>query len=276
MPEMPEVEAFKKYIENTSLQKSISDIQTDSKSLIKGATFDDFKQVLQGKSFKKVERHGKYLILFINDFDKKIIMHFGLTGMPLYANKDKKSSYSFVKFIFDNHALFWITQRKFGSIWLVDRVDDFEEVNELGPDPLHISRNQFIELLNKHRRKNIKSLLMDQRLISGIGNEYSDEILFQAGIDPHRKVQDISEAEKRVLYEKMHKVLDYAITLREKYAKGLDERHFFADEDEKLFKSNYLQAHRHGDKKCPKNELHVLKKAKIGGRTAYYCPKEQK
>jgi len=117
---------------------------------------------------------------------------------------------------------------------------------------------------------------MNQSIISGIGNEYSDEILFQAGIDPHHKIEDLSPAQLTKLYKKMQEVLKYAINLRTKNFKKIGEILYFSNPDREKFKSSYLQAHRHTDKKCPKNASHKLKKVTIAGRSTYYCPKDQK
>ena len=117
---------------------------------------------------------------------------------------------------------------------------------------------------------------MDQSIISGIGNEYSDEILFQSGIDPHHTVKDLSSAQLKKIYLQMKKVLKYAIALRKKNVTKLSQGRMFSAHDNILFKSSYLQAHRHTDMLCPKDKTHKLKKVIIGGRSSYYCPKDQK
>jgi formamidopyrimidine-DNA glycosylase len=278
MPEIPEVEAFKDYIKKTCLNKKISDVKSKDKSLIKGIVFKDFKNTLIDKKFKSAERKGKYLIINLTHSQKKLVMHFGLTGSLAYKKSaDIPVKFSKVTFIFaDNSALHWINKRKFGKVWLIGSLDQIEGLARLGPDATKISEKQFEKLLKNSAQQNIKALLMDQEKISGIGNEYSDEILYQAGIDPHHKAGDLSESKIKKMYKKMNEVLDYSTKLREKNLKDLDQTVYFSDVDRKSFKSSYLQAHRHIDDKCPKNNNHKLKTAKIAGRTSYYCPKEQK
>jgi formamidopyrimidine-DNA glycosylase len=153
-------------------------------------------------------------------------------------------------------------------------LDVIKELKNLGPDALKITRQQFDALAEKNKAKNIKAFLMDQSIIAGIGNEYSDEILFQVGIDPHHTVKDLSKATLTKLYKNMLSVLKYAIQVRIKHMDAMG-RQFFSKEDRGLFKSTYLQAHRHIDMICPKNKKHKLKRVTIAGRTTFYCPEDQ-
>jgi formamidopyrimidine-DNA glycosylase len=277
MPEIPEVEAFKDFIIKTSLHKKIEDVTSSAKELIKGTSFADFKKSLKNKEFTSAERKGKYLIIHTSNKPKKVVMHFGLTGGLAYEkNKDIKIKYSRVTFKFSNAFLHWTNRRKFGKVWLVKNLDEIKGLEDLGPDPFALTEKQFVKLMQQHSSKNIKAFLMDQSIIAGLGNEYSDEILFQAGIDPHRKVSDLSSAEMKKAYTKMKSVLNYFIKLRKKYLKNVGSVDYFSNEDRKHFKLTSLQAHRHIDNKCPKNKNHTLKKVTIGGRSAYYCPKDQK
>jgi formamidopyrimidine-DNA glycosylase len=116
---------------------------------------------------------------------------------------------------------------------------------------------------------------MDQSAIAGIGNEYSDEILFQAGIDPHHRIGDLSKAMISKLYKKINSVLKYSTKIQIHAIRVANGKPFFTKSNRELFPPSYLQAHRHIDKKCPKNKNHLLKKTTIAGRSSYYCPKDQ-
>ena len=158
-------------------------------------------------------------------------------------------------------------------------VEDLQKIpglKKLGTDALTITKQQFLKLLSENEAKNIKSFLMDQKVIAGVGNEYSDEALFQAGIDPHHAIKDLSTTARQKLYTMLHKVLRYAIKVQKKSSQQANGPQFLSKEDRKAFASSYLQAHRHVDMVCPKNKNHKLKKATIAGRTTYYCPKDQK
>jgi formamidopyrimidine-DNA glycosylase len=276
MPELPELEAFKKYVQLHALHKPIADIASADKAVIKKISFPQFKKELIGHSFAAVQREGKYLVISISSSDETLIMHFGLTGFLIYSKKkDEQVRFSAVQFIFkDGSVLHWCSVRKFGKLYLVEHIDQIKELSHLGPNPLNLSKKEFIHLMEENKKKNIKAFLLDQSIISGIGNEYSDEILFQSGIAPMHKIQDLSAPELTEIYKEMHKILKFAVKLRTKKS-NLGKR-FFSDQDNGIFPSSYLITHRHSDMLCPKNKNHHLKKVTIAGRSAYYCPKDQK
>lgn len=273
MPELPELEAFSAYVKTHCLHKTITDVTTTDSKVIQG-TLSAFKKGLIGKQFSHTQRLGKYLVIDLSD-DKKLVMHFGLTGSLAYTKDDHEAvRFSVVQFIFkDGSVLHWTSVRKFGKLWLLEDVQENKELKKLGPDALKISLTEFLAAAKKNTSKNCKAFLMDQAIIAGIGNEYSDEILFQAGIDPHHAMKDLSEKKLTLLYKEMHTVLTYACAVRIKSIK--DSVGFSMEKDRGAFKTSYLQAHRHVDMLCPKNKHHTLKKSTIAGRTCYYCPEDQ-
>ena len=277
MPEIPEIEAFKSYLITHCLDKPIINIKILDESAIQKISGVQFKKLLINHKFTSAERQGKYLIIDISNSDKKLVMHFGLTGSLFYTpSKDETVKFSRVQFIFKNAVLHWTCIRKFGKIWLVDDLHTITGLKKLGIDALTLSKKQFLTLLSENETKNIKVFLMDQTDIAGVGNEYSDEALFQAGIDPHHIINNLSEAVRQKLYTMLHKVLLYAIKIQQKSSKNATGPQFLSKENRKSFASSYLQAHRHIDMQCPKNKNHILKKATIAGRTTYYCPQDQK
>ncbi len=276
MPEIPEVEAYKQYIASDCLHKKIKDVEIYDSRLIKKISASSFKKNLTGASFQSIERKGKYLILSTSK-QQQLVMHFALTGFVIVTKNKDKVNHDIVEFIFaPSLALHWCDIRKFARIWLVADSNEIKAIKELGADALTIKQKEFNDLVEKNRSKNIKAFLMDQSIIAGIGNEYSDEILFQAGIDPHHRLQDLSPNQIKKIYQKMHSVLKYAIKLRIKHVKDLAKGKLFTGFNNGVFKSSYLQAHRHIDGVCPKNKNHKLKKATIAGRSTYYCPEDQK
>lgn len=267
MPEIAEVEAFKYIIQKNCLKKEILNVFSQDKSLIKKISFVEFKRNLINHSFLSVQRKGKYLFIEISSSEYKLILHFGLTGYLVYSKDiNEKVRFSRVTFIFNKSILHFADLRKFGKLYLLKNLDDLPHLKNLGIDPLKLKKSEFIKLTSKYKRKNIKAFLMDQSIISGIGNEYSDEILFQSSVDPHHKVSDLSKEVLLKIYSKMQSVLKYSIKLRV---------HNFSNDNQKNFKSSFLQAHRHKDMLCPKNKNHRLKKSKIAGRSSYYCPNDQ-
>ncbi|HVX01142.1 MAG TPA: DNA-formamidopyrimidine glycosylase family protein, partial [Candidatus Babeliaceae bacterium] len=251
MPELPEIEAFKSYVTAHCLHKIITDIKVSDSSVLQRISPSNFKKMLIGHEFASVERLGKYLVIDVSNSDKKLVMHFGLTGSLFYTpNKNETVRFSRVQFIFKNAVLHWTCIRKFGKLWFVDDVQSVPGLHKLGPDALAISKKQFLALLSHNEKKNIKAFLMDQTNIAGIGNEYSDEALFQAGIDPHHTIKDLSEDVRQNLYTQLHKVLRYAIKIQVNNSKKPSGPQLLSKNDRETFPSSYLQAHRHIDMMC--------------------------
>lgn len=277
MPELPEVEAYRTYLEDTSLRQKIVQVTSQDTKLINHISFAEFKKALIDHTFTKAERWGKYAILTVSGSHKKLVMHFGMNGSVTYAEEgEKPARYAKVTFTFANGCvLYWIDIRKFGGVWLVDDLANMSNLSKLGPDVTKLTYKEFKELALASPRRNIKAFLLSQEKFAGIGNEYADEILFQARINPYSIMEQLSAPQLKKIYTVMQGIIKYAIKVRvaqirckkEKDTSMCDAAHF-AD--------TYLQAHRHKDKVCPKNNKHKLKKATIAGRTTYYCPVDQK
>ncbi len=208
MPELPDVENFRRYFKKASLNKKIVGIECQAKNLIKRITYKDFKNKLIGKSFKDARRRGKFLIIDIKEIPEKLVIHFGMTGGLLYikqkTKKDDRSKFSRLIFKFENgYQLCWLNMRKLGKVYLVKDLKSVKLIREMGPEPLELSKIGFFNLLNEHRDKNIKAFLLDQRDIAGIGNIYSDEILFKSKISPYRKMKTLSLSKKERVYQAM-------------------------------------------------------------------------
>ncbi|MBD3360120.1 MAG: Fpg/Nei family DNA glycosylase, partial [Candidatus Buchananbacteria bacterium] len=232
---------------------------------IKKITFNDFQKTLKNKQFNNAWRRGKFLIAELKNDPHKLIFHFGMTGDFKYAKKDnlnkedKQSAQLIIEFVND-YQLLWLNPRKLGNVYLVKDIKEIKTIKEMGPEALKLSQKEFLSLLNEHSTKNIKAFLMDQSDIAGIGNEYSNEILFQSEINPHIKIEKLSKEQRKKFYNTMKKYLKKAIELKP------PDIHF---------PDSWLLAHQK-DKKCPKNKNHQLKKETIAGRSALYCPQHQK
>jgi len=260
MPELPDVEVLKFYFQTTSVDQEISTVRERGESLLSDIEFADFKDQVEGQSFERVERRGKFLIVHFHNFDKKLVLHFGMTGDLHYTRSEEsfkdKDEHTKMIFDFDNDfELRIISVRKLGHIYLVSDVGDVDLLEEMGPEPLEIDKGDFLNLLQKYSRKKIKTFLMDQRVIPGIGNIYSDEILFRSGIQPERKVRSLSTKERKTLFKAMSSVLSEAIDYTKKGQ----------------FPDQWLASHRQ-DMVCPNDEEHHLNKELVGGRAAIFCP----
>ena len=266
MPELPDVEYFDSYIRRTSLHKKINVIKCRDASLLQKMSCKNFMKKLKGDRFNDAWRRGKLLIVETSTDKYKLVLHFGMTGDLQYRKIRKENpSYDdiYAKIVFqfkNNYELLWIDKRKLGKVYLMQNLEKIALFENMGPEPLELSEKDFLNLLQKKKTKNIKSFFMDQHDIAGIGNEYSNEILFRCGIHPKRSIRSLDDKERKAVYRTMVDTLKKAIRVRP--PKG-------------EFGKSWLLAHL-TDMKCPKNKKHELKKEKIAGRTAVFCPHHQK
>ena len=184
MPELPEVEIFKRYLDATSLHQRIDDVDVRNTYILKETSARELARGLKGRRFESSRRHGKHLFVRA-DGELWLRLHFGMTGSLQYFKNDEQAPrYARVLFIFaNNHRLAFDDQRQFGEIGLLNDIDEFLKEHALGPDALKIDLREFRKILGK-RRGAVKSVLLNQRIIAGIGNIYADEILFRVRIHP--------------------------------------------------------------------------------------------
>ena len=255
MPELPDVETFKRYLDATSLHQRINDVDVQSAGLLKGVSGREFARRLKRRRFESSCRYGKHLFVRV-DGDVWLRLHFGMTGFLRYFKGEEKAPpHTRVLFVFEkDHRLAFDDQRKFGEIGLIKDVDEFLKKRSLGPDALDVDFSGFKEMLGRHRGA-VKSILMNQKLIAGIGNIYADEILFHAHIHPATETARLNDKTLRQLFRAMRHVLQKAIEYR-------------ADVD-RMPKSWFLP-HREKGGKCPRCGRE-LKSSRIGGRTAWFC-----
>lgn len=258
MPELPEITLYRNYVNETSLNKTIKKLEFPDASLLQ-APAEDFEKALVGKKFESAERLGKYLVISTTK-KSSLIFHFGMTGkLEYYANQDPPKYTKMIVWFEDDYRLAFTCRRKLGKIYLAEGLESFQKENNLGRDALELSEKEFLELLEE-KTGSIKGVLTDQHVISGIGNVYSDEMLYQCGIHPKAKTNSISASEKKQLYKKMRSVLETAIN-KEGVRKELPE--------------SWLIRHRKEGDDCPKCDGKV-KKITVGGRSTYFCPSCQK
>ena len=188
MPELPEVEIFKRYLDATSLHQRIDDVDVRNTYILKETSARELARGLKGRRFESSRRHGKHLFVRA-DGELWLRLHFGMTGSLQYFKNDEQAPrYARVLFVFsNNHRLAFDDQRQFGEIGLLKDIDEFLKEHALGPDALKIDLREFRKILGK-RRGAVKSVLLNQRIIAGIGNIYADEILFRVRMHPATEI----------------------------------------------------------------------------------------
>lgn len=256
MPELPSVEIYRQYFNSTSLNQKISKVDI-SPEILMDINKSQLKKYLLGQEFTNSCRYGKYLFCQLNN-EYYLILHFGMTGFLKYFNFNGSDHIRLLINFQNGYKLALDDMRKFGKVGLTDDPDKFVMIKNLGPDALSMDFNTFKKIF-KGRKGSIKPLIMNQKFIAGIGNLYADEILYQSGIHPMTKADNLKDAKLKNLYKSMIKVLNTAIEHQ--------------DQPHKMPPS-FLLPHRHPDGECPTGGS--LKILKVGGRTTYYCPNYQK
>lgn len=261
MPELPDVEVFKQYLEATALHKTIEKVSIHSPRIVRGLAPQELARRLEGRRLESARRHGKYLFARMDD-GHWLVLHFGMTGFLKYFKKmDREPPHDRLLLEFANgYHLAYDCQRLLGEVSVTEDADGFVAERKLGPDALDsevLDLEHFKQRL-RNRRGMVKPALMNQEILAGVGNVYSDEILFQARIHPRTKLDRLSEETLAGLYENMHAVLQTAIDRR-----AIPQH----------FPSSYLTPRREGGA-CPRCG-HELQRMKVSGRTAAYCPRCQ-
>jgi formamidopyrimidine-DNA glycosylase len=188
-------------------------------------------------------------------------MHFGMTGnLEYYYKSEEEPKYSKVLFEFNNnYILAFISTRMFGKLDITESITGYLQRKKLGPDALTMSYEDFIQSI-KRRTTNSKTALMNQSIICGIGNIYSDEILFRTKINPLTRVNLLEDQQLNKLYTNIKDILDY----------GIEKKGILSSYSDKL-----LIPHRNQDDNCPVCNTQI-KRYKILGRHGFYCPNCQK
>lgn len=285
MPELPEVETTVRGLRKKVLNLSILDVWTDLKTkdprkkdtVADPKYFPVFKKEIKNKKIISVERVAKNILINLSGSPAKtILIHMKLTGYLFYG-KDPKIKFAHVIFSLSNkHYLVFSDMRKFGKITLLDTKEAHEtkHLKGIGPDPLskEFTLEKLKEVLNKKPNGKIKTVLLDQSIIAGIGNIYSDEILWYAGIHPERKISQIKPEE----FKKLHKFI------KEILQKGIN---FGGDSMSDYRNINGLpgefqlqhQAYQRTGEKCRKKGCGgVIIRKVINNRSAHFCAKHQK
>jgi len=293
MPELPEVQTTVDGLNKTVVGRRIASVWTDWPKMFRDKSFSSFKKEVLGKKVLSASRRGKHVLINLSD-DVTIIIHMKMTGHLLYGGwkleggswkpKDKKGPLNdpfnrFVHVVFslsnEKHLAFSDT-RKFGKVVFAktSELAHSPHLAHLGPEPLNKNFDYeiFAERLSKKPRGKIKSVLMDQTIIAGIGNIYSDEMLWRAGIHPETKTENIPAGKVRELFSAMKEVLRGGIEFGGDSMS--DYRNIFGERG--AFQERHRAYQRKGAKCEKKNCGGIILRKVVGGRSAHFCPKHQK
>jgi len=268
MPELPEVETVARQIRKQYLNKRLVKIMVQPSIIFQNIQSDQFEQALQGKILEEVSRTGKFMIWKLEDTYP--VFHLGMSG--IFIREKSRSIYPrhiHISFHFqDNSTLYFQDVRKFSKIYLYHSPPEFPQ---LGIDVTreNFTLNNFKKLLNL-TNVTIKAVLMDQRLLAGIGNIYANEILFDAKIHPRRPAGNLNAVEIRRLYESVHKIIQTAI---DRF--GTSYTAYMTVEGTPGDNQNFLQVYQRAGEPCPQCGSKI-EKIVLNSRSTFFCKKCQK
>ncbi len=303
MPELPEVEVIRRGLKNEILNKRISEVKVLSKNTVKPNS-RTFAKELKGKSFLDIDRIGKLLIFELSDKIDFLLVHLKMTGQLIYTDQKEMiagghetkprssgrledvlieedliervggrlpNKFTRVIITFNKRgSLYFNDMRKFGYMRIVDERELKKIKSAFGMEPRtkEFTKEGFIKAI-KTRNKSIKAVLLDQSIIAGLGNIYTDESLFLSKVDPRRKASSLTDKEISALYKNIEHIIGKAIEY-----KGTT----FSDySDAKGNKGNFselLQVYGRTGEKC-KICGTKIEKIREAGRGTHFCPKCQ-
>ena len=302
MPELPEVETIVRDLRKKVLKRTFLDVWVDTPKIIKRPKdFEKFKKEVKNKKILKIRRRAKNIIFELSG-DCILLIHQKLTGHLLYGlwelgqgrwipkiddvMKDRVNTYIHLLFYLDNGKMLALSDlRKFAKVELWEKEEFYssKDFKNLGPEPLDkdFTFNKFKEIFKnplfihsrkaaggepRQRRGKIKQVLMDPKVIAGIGNIYSDEILWRSKVHPQKNISELEILELKSIYQNIKKVLLLAIKLRGESIsdfRDLQGKKGFFDTERRVYQ-------REGEKCSRCGEL--IRRLKIGGRSAHFCP----
>lgn len=259
MPELPDVEVFRGYLEAHVLKKRVDALEVAEPRIVEGLTVRTLRQRLQGRRLEGTARRGKHLFVR-TDGDGSLVLHFGMTGYPeVVEDGDGLPEHTRATLLLeDGSSLAYACMRMLGKVSWTQSIEKYVAAEELGPDALGIDLGRLKAALS-HSRAGLKSALMDQSRLAGLGNVYTDEVLYQAQLPPELPARELDERSLKRLHRTMQRVLK--VTIRHGARPGELPR-------------RYLLPHRQEGRPCPRCGTPIEKRT-VAGRRAYVCPRCQ-
>ena len=268
MPELPEVETTRRHIAPYLIDHEIKNVQIykGSERLAISHTPSEMVVELIGRRIVNLDRHGKYL-LFLLDNDRTWIVHLRMTGALIISNSvTSKEKYERARITLDNNKfLLFDDMRKFGTWHIVDNIKNM--MLKIGPDAYASEFTvQWLAKKFAQRKVAVKTALLDQKIVAGIGNIYADEACFDARINPQIPSKDLSFHKIRLLHASILKVLDRALdnggTTFSNYRDGFGQAGKNSINNQ-VFRREGIECYR-----CSE----IIVKIKLGGRGTHFCP----
>ncbi len=276
MPELPEVEVVRRDLERDAVGKRVKDVQVKLPRIIRRhKTRKEFTDGVNGAKLMRIDRRGKYILVYL-DNGNVLVMHLGMSGRIERSTGRKapeKHTHVVIK-LQTGGELRFIDMRQFGELFVTtpDGLDGVKELSHIALDPLadSFTWQVFSEIVSSRKLK-LKTLLMDQKFISGIGNIYSDEILWAAGLRYDRPSDTLTSQEMRRLYRAMQEVLQEGIRYGGVTLEDQTYRNLYGKTGEF---QDHLKVYGREDKPCRRCRSPIARE-RWGNRSTYLCPRCQ-
>lgn len=270
MPELPEVETVKNKLKELVLNKKIKKVNVLYPKIIEYPNIDTFKKQLENETINDIQRRGKWLLFELDNY--YLLSHLRMEGKYIIRKlNDDYNKHEHVEFCFyDNTTLRYKDTRKFGRMYLYKKCEAFNQkpLSELGLEPFDKKLTiAYLKEKMKNKKLPIKTLLLDQSIIVGLGNIYVDEVLFLSQLHPMLKSEKLKNTDYQHIIDNSKIVLSRAIELG-----GTTIISYESSEGVHGLFQNELVIH--GQKNCKKCGTKI-EKIKVGGRGTYFCPKCQ-
>ncbi|MDP2684969.1 MAG: bifunctional DNA-formamidopyrimidine glycosylase/DNA-(apurinic or apyrimidinic site) lyase [bacterium] len=293
MPELPEVETIRQDLRKKVINKKIVDIEILHKKIVHGDN-QAFLGILKNNKIKSIDRIGKLIIFELADTENFLFVHLKMTGQLIYKKgkvvvagghsdewgkkpqitKELASFDKYVRVIItfaDKAKLYFNDMRVFGYMKIDNKVAKDKIIKDFGIEPFteNFTLNNFANIF-KNKRISLKEILLDQKLIAGIGNIYADEICFKAGVSPSRSASSLTREEINKLYIAIKYIFKKAIESR-----GTTFNNYVDSDGNRGNFTKYLQVYGRGGQDCKKCRK-TLVKIRLVGRGTVFCKKCQK
>lgn len=261
MPELPEVETYRRIFERNALDRVITRIEVRDARILSGITPRTLSRTFVAKRFTRARRHGKHFFAE-SDGGKSLHLHFGMTGdLDTTPASSPEPRFAKVIFTFGEERLAFLDARLFGFCSIAPSLESFVATNGLGIDALdpRLDAPHFARIVGE-RRGALKAVLMSQEVVAGLGNLYVDELLFATGVHPAAKANELSAKKLREMHGAMVEILQRVIAIHDR---GAD------------YPPEYLISNREENGRCPRCGGKLARET-LFGRTTFYCRKHQR
>ena len=265
MPELPEVETTLRAIKKFQ-DKNLIDIKVHNRDL-RWVVNKDLEKNTRNQKLINLYRRAKYIIFELENTN--LILHLGMSG-SLRISKSEDNyflKHDHIEFIFVDEKIIYNDPRRFGSLHETENVDDHKLIAGLGPEPLSNNFNaEYLLTRCKKSKSNIKTLIMNQKNVVGIGNIYASESLYLSNINPKKKSHNLNLQECKRIVDSSKKVLNDAIKVG-----GTTLKDFYSADGSPGYFKNKLNVYGRNGQKCKKCKG-VVTKVTISQRATFYCP----